>query len=54
MEQDEIFHDRCACLLLDDYVQDVGAAKPNAEKEMYGICVYSRRVWGLTNRNKIL
>jgi len=24
-------YDRCVCLLLDDYAQDLGAARPNAE-----------------------
>ena len=30
MERGEL-HDRCVCLLLADYIHDIGAAKPNAK-----------------------
>ena len=40
MERGEICHGRCVCLLLAEYMQDVGAAKQNAEKAMYGsVCI---------------
>ena len=32
MERGAFCHDRCACLLLAEYLQDLGATKPNAEK----------------------
>jgi hypothetical protein len=32
MERGAFCHDRCVCLLLAEYVQDLSAAKPNAEK----------------------
>ena len=32
MEGEELCHDLYVCLLLADYMQDVGAAKPDAEK----------------------
>jgi len=31
MERQELCHDRCMVLLLDDYMQDIGAAKLNAK-----------------------
>ena len=32
MERGAFCHDRCVCLLLAEYMQDVGAVKLNAEK----------------------
>jgi hypothetical protein len=31
MERGDLCHDRCMVLLLADYMQDIGAAKPNAK-----------------------
>ena len=36
MERGELCHNRCVCLLLDDYVQDVGAAKLDAKTRCAG------------------
>ncbi len=44
MERGEIHHDRYMNLLLADCMQDIGAAKPNAEKAMYRLGTYSRGV----------
>ena len=34
MERGEL-HNRCVCLLLADYIQDIGAAKPNAKSRVH-------------------
>ena len=47
MERGELCHDRCVCLLLDDYVQDVGRqpTKTNAEKAI-ALALYSSEGFG--------
>ena len=39
MERGELCHDRCMDLRLAECMQDVGAAKLNAEKARYGFCI---------------
>jgi hypothetical protein len=35
MERGELCHDRCMVLLLEERMQDIGTAKPNARGAMY-------------------
>jgi hypothetical protein len=44
MERRELCHDRCMGLLLDDCMQDIGAAKQNA-KSLYTGSVLKCGVW---------
>jgi len=38
MEQEELCHDRCTGLLLSEYMQDMGAAEPNAKTRVHKPC----------------
>jgi hypothetical protein len=42
MEREKLCHDRCMGLLLAEYMQDMGAAKPNAKTRCTG-SVFKKR-----------